>query len=108
MDKDLIKYKKIVSIVAIVMLLLAIPSGIWPYGYYQILRWMVAGAALFVLWIAYELKKESWLWIMGVIVILFNPIVPVSLDKGTWVVIDFIVAMIFLISIFKIKIYENN
>jgi hypothetical protein len=103
MDKDLIKYKKIVSIVAIVMLLLAIPSGIWPYGYYQILRWMVAGAALFVLWIAYELKKESWLWIMGVIVILFNPIVPVSLDKGTWVVIDFIVAMIFLISIFKIK-----
>jgi hypothetical protein len=103
MDKDLIKYKKIVSIIAIIMLLLAIPSGIWPYGYYQILRWVVAGAALFILWIAYNFKKQAWIWIMGVIAILFNPIVPINLVKETWLVIDFIAAGLFLISIFKIK-----
>jgi hypothetical protein len=103
MDTGIIKYKKIVSIVAIAMLLLAIPSGIWPYGYYQILRWVVAGAALFILWIAYNFKKQAWIWIMGVIAILFNPIVPINLVKETWLVIDFIAAGLFLISIFKIK-----
>jgi len=107
MDKEFIKYKKMVSIIAIIMLLLAIPSEIWPYGYYILLRWVVTGAALFILWIAYELEKKTWLWIMGAIAILFNPIAPIYLDKGNWVVIDLIVAALFLISIFKIKRRNN-
>jgi hypothetical protein len=107
MDKETIKYKKMVSIIAIIMLLLAIPSEIWPYGYYILLRWVVTGAALFILWIAYELEKKTWLWIMGAIAILFNPIAPIYLDKGNWVVIDLIVAALFLISIFKIKRRNN-
>ena len=107
MDKETIKYKKMVSIIAIIMLLLAIPSGIWPYGYYILLRWVVTGAALFVLWIAYELKKKTWPWIMGAIAILFNPIASIYLDKGTWVIIDIIVAVLFLVSMFKIK-QKNN
>jgi hypothetical protein len=107
MDKETIKYKKMVSIIAIIMLLLAIPSEIWPYGYYILLRWVVTGAALFILWIAYELEKKTWLWIMGAIAILFNLIAPIYLDKGNWVVIDLIVAALFLISIFKIKRRNN-
>jgi hypothetical protein len=107
MDKETIKYKKMASIIAIIMLLLAIPSEIWPYGYYILLRWVVTGAALFILWIAYELEKKTWLWIMGAIAILFNPIAPIYLDKGNWVVIDLIVASLFLISIFKIKRRNN-
>ncbi len=102
-DKETIKYKNIASIIAIGMLLLAVPSGVWPYGYYILLRWVVAGTALFVLWTAYELKKIAWLWIMGITALLFNPIAPIHLDKDTWVVLDFIVAGIFLASIFKIK-----
>ncbi len=108
MDKETIKYKKTASIIAIIMLLLAIPSGIWPYGYYTFLRWVVTGVALFILRIAYELKRTTWLWIMGLIAILFNPIAPIYLDKGTWVVIDLIVAALFLVSMFKIKSYEKK
>ncbi len=103
MNKEVIKNRNIASLVVIVMLLLAIPSGVWPYGYYILLRWMVTGTALFVLWTAYELKKTSWLWIMGIIALLFNPIAPIHLDKETWVVLDLIVAGLFLVSIFKIK-----
>ena len=105
MNKEIIKYKKVFSVISILMLLLAIPS-IWPYVYYQILRWVVTGTALFVLWTAYELEKKIWLWIMGAIAILFNPIAPIYFDKGTWIIIDFIVAIIFLISMFKIKLKE--
>ena len=106
MNKEIIKYKKVFSVISILMLLLAILS-IWPYAYYQILKLVVTGTALFLLWTAYELEKKTWLWIMGTIAILFNPIAPIYLDKGTWVVIDIIVATLFLISIFKIKRRNN-
>lgn len=108
MDNTAIKYKQIASIVAILMLLLAIPSGLWPYGYYQILRWIVAGIALFVAYVAYHLEKQAWIWIMVIIAILFNPIAPIYLSKETWVLIDLISSIVFLISIFTIKEYEKN
>ncbi|MGC8979744.1 DUF6804 family protein [Caldisericum sp.] len=106
MDNKIIKYKQITSIVAILILLLAIPSGVWSYGYYQILRWIVAGVALFIAYVAYRLEKQAWIWIMAVIAILFNPIAPIYLSKETWVTIDLIASIIFLISIFKIKNYK--
>ncbi len=106
MDKETVKNKNIASGVAILMLLLAIPSGIWPYGYYVLLRWIIVGVAIFVWWVASELKKKGWLWLMIGIAILFNPILPIHLDKGTWAMIDFIVALLFLTSIFKIKAEE--
>lgn len=95
--------KNIVSIIAILILLLAVPEGFWPYGYYVFLRWVITGAAVFLLWIASQLKKQGWFWLMVGIAILFNPIIPIHLDKEIWQIIDFIVAVLFLISIFKIK-----
>ncbi len=103
MNENIFKHKNIASVIAVAMLLLAIPSGVWPYGYYILLRWVVTGTALFVLWTAYELKKTSWLWVIGMVALLFNPIAPIHLDKETWVVLDLIVAGLFLASIFKIK-----
>jgi hypothetical protein len=105
-SKSIIKNKNIASEITILMLLLAIPSGLWPYGYYQILRWIVAGTALFIAYIAYHLEKQVWIWIMVIIAILFNPIAPIYLSKETWVLIDLITSIIFLISIFKIKSKE--
>jgi len=105
MDKEIIKYKNIVSGISVIMLLLAIPT-FWPYGYYILLRWMITISAVFLLSLAYEQKETFWLFSMGIIAILFNPIIPVYFDKETWVVIDFIVAIMFLVSIFKIKLKE--
>ncbi len=102
MDKETIKYKNIASGISVIMLLLAIPT-FWPYGYYVLLRWVVTISAVFLLSLAYESKKTFWLFLMGMVVILFNPIIPVHLDKEIWIVIDFVVAVLFLVSIFKIK-----
>ncbi len=101
--KNIIRNKNIASVIVILMLLLAIPSGIWPYGYYILLRWVVTGLALFVLWVAYNLNKKSWLWLMMGVAILFNLILPIHLDKELWQIIDLIVAVLFLVSIFHIK-----
>lgn len=107
MDKETIKYKNIASGISIIMLLLAIPT-FWPYGYYVLLRWVVTISAVFLLSLAYKSKKTFWLFLMGIVAILFNPIIPVHLDKETWVVIDLIVAILFLVSVFKIKNYEQR
>jgi len=106
MDKETIKYKNIASITSIVMLLLAIPD--LPYGYYTLLRWVVTASAIFLVYIAYELEKKFWIVPMAIVAILFNPIAPIHLNKETWVIIDFVVAVLFLISIFKIKISESK
>jgi len=103
MNKEAIKNKNIASGIAILMLLLAIPSGMWPYGYYVLLRWIITGIALFILSIANKLQRKGWVWLMSSIAILFNPLIPIHLDKETWVIIDFIVAILFFTSIFQVK-----
>lgn len=107
-DKEVLKYKNILSIIAIVALLLAIPSGFFPYGYFVLLRWVIAGIALFILWIAYNSQKMGWVWIMGGITLLFNPLLPIHLDKSIWQVIDSVVALTFLVSIFKISTKDSK
>ena len=107
MDKETIIYKNISSGISIIMLLLAIPT-FWPYGYYVLLRWVVSISAVFLIWVAYDLKKTFWVVLMGMVAILFNPLIPIYLDKEIWIVIDLIIAVLFLVSIFKIKPKTDN
>lgn len=70
MDKELIKYKNIASVISIVILLLALfkndadiffSSGInLPYGYNTFLKWVVALSAVFLAWTAYHSKKKHF------------------------------------------------
>jgi len=112
MNTETIKFKNLASVIAVLVLLLAIPDSIWPYGYFVLLRWIVTGIALLVLWTAYNLKMQGWVWLMASVAILFNPILPIHLDKGMWQVIDFIVASLFLFAVFKVQpskpIVEDN
>lgn len=90
------------TILAGIMLLLAIPS-IWPYSYYQILRWVVAIVASYNAYLAYESKQNNWMIIMGITAVLFNPIVPIHLDKSTWGFFDLVASGVMFYSINKIK-----
>lgn len=90
------------SIVSTIMLILAIPTG-WPYGYYTLLRLVVCGTSLFIAYKAYEFSRIVWVYIMGFIALLFNPVIPVHLDKEIWVVIDVIVAIVIFVSIWLVK-----
>ena len=89
------------KIIAILFLLGAL--GDWPYGYYQILRWVVSVSAAYFCILIYNSPKGrsgAWVWIFGAIAVLFNPIVPIYLSKSTWQPIDIVVAIIFFVSIF--------
>jgi len=90
------------TMIAGVMLLLAI-LAIWPYSYFQILRWVITGVAIYNAYTASKLDRTQWIFIMGAIAILFNPIFPIYLQKGTWVILDLITSILMFVSIIRIK-----
>ena len=45
-------------------------------------------------------EKKIWTCSFGIITILFNPFAPIHLNKDTWAVIDVLVAIFFIVSLF--------
>ena len=87
------------KILAILFLLGAFGDN--PYSYYQILRWVILGTSGYSAYLAYNSGRKIWTWIFGIIALLFNPVIPFYFARGTWQVIDIIVAIIFFVSIFN-------
>ncbi len=90
--------KKITRLIACGLLLLAIAN--LPYGYYRFLRisiTIISGINLFI-----EFNKENKLLFIFflLVLILFNPIIPIYLNKETWTPIDLISGIFFGVSAF--------
>ena len=77
--------------------------GYHQYGYYQLLRWIIAGSGTYLAYSSYNAKKEFWTWVFVGIALLFNPIIPFHFLRDTWQSIDVITAIIFFISIQYLK-----
>lgn len=97
------KKKNILLLVATVFLLLALFDG-WQYGFFTLLRFVVCVVTAYMAWLAYENKKEWWVWIFGFVVVLFNPLVPIHLDRETWWIIDLITGLFLLSSVRVFKL----
>jgi hypothetical protein len=69
-----------------------------PYGFYTLTRLVVSVEAAVVAWYLWEaggtLRGVAVLF--GLLVLAFNPIVPVRLSRDQWALIDPLVAAIFL------------
>jgi len=68
------------------------------YGYYVFLRWIVCAVAA---WTALQLHSSKsrlrWLtWPFAAAAVLFNPLVPVHLDRGSWAYLDVALGAAFL------------
>jgi len=95
---------KLAIVISIVMLLLAILP--LPYGYYTLLRLVVCITVVLLAWQCYIKQKISWVWLLGFIALIFNPVFPLYFEKGLWIVIDLIVAII--LSVYLQKSIHNN
>lgn len=93
---------KWLCIVAGALLLLAIPTG-WPSSFYVLLRWFIFIASAIVAYGFYTSKISAWALVFGAVAFLFNPIAPIYLGKSTWVIFDFISAILFFIASGSIK-----
>ena len=82
--------------------------GYWPYGYYQLLRWVVCAAAIFVL-VATITWKSYWAcWAFGVVAITFNPILPIHLSREIWQILDAAIASRFLVGVVVLSAPRKN
>ena len=97
----LFKFFIVVQIISGILLLIA--TGKNPYDYYIFLRYSIFVAAIIDILIVIYIKKYIWILIFGIIVILFNPIIPINLSRGIWKPIDIISAIIMFASIYYIK-----
>ena len=94
------------SLIAATMLLLALAP--WPYGYYQLLRFVVCGVGVYVAYTAYNWQKTWAVWVFGFIALLFNPLIPIHLSRELWQPIDVICAILFIVSLFAVRLPTNN
>lgn len=99
---------KLIFFIPISLLLLA-PIFRFPYGYYILTKLLVSITAILIIYFSYKNEKtiNEVIVIFSLILILFNPIIPIPFSRLIWMMIDFIVAGIYSYTYFKFLKYKN-
>ena len=87
----------VARIVAATLLLWALARH--PYGYYTLLRFVVCGVTAYGAYLAVGFKKAGWAWVLGCVAVLFNPVIPLHLNREIWSFIDIGVAIVLIVSV---------
>jgi len=95
--KDKNNFIKYFIILCIFMLFGAVAE--WPYGYYIFLRWITCITSILIAFQAFE-KNIDWAKVVFIITtILFNPLAPIYLSRSTWIPLDILTAILFILAI---------
>jgi len=69
-----------------------------PYGYYNLVRFVVSGSALYFAHRSFVKNKSGFVWVFVAMAILYNPIVPVYLyEKAIWTMVNILSSVIFFV-----------
>jgi hypothetical protein len=100
-----IPVKKFPAGVAIVLLALALFADSAEMGFFTFLRWIITTASLYYVYLIYKIVNQwkFWTWTFILLAILFNPLVPIHLDRDTWQFFDFITLVLFSIYFFRLR-----
>jgi len=101
------KKKNIITIIMVVFLFLALQES-WPYGFFTLLRIIVFSGTAYLTWITYKAQIKKWAYTFGFIAYLFNPLIPVQLNHELWSILDLVVGVILIVSIFYLKFGDKN
>jgi hypothetical protein len=74
-----------------------------PYGYYILLRWVCCGVFAYLAFQALEQEKQEWVWILGIIALIYNPIFRVHLNRELWSIINIATIGVAVVSIFTLR-----
>jgi len=85
-----------------------IPFFKFPYGIYTLLRIVITLSAAFIIYDNYKKTNivNSSIVIFSIVLIVFNPIFPIRLNKEMWLPIDLITAAIYFY--YYIKTIKQN
>lgn len=74
-----------------------------PYDYYILVRWITFGVGLFCIFIAYGVNNNAWIFLFGLLALIFNPIIPLHLSKNVWHIIDIISGILLIVSVLFVR-----
>jgi len=89
---------KIIKIVLAVLLFLCLIN--FPYGYYVFVRWSAMIGFSFLAYFAYKDKQNILAIIFVLLTILFQPFEKIALGRTLWNVVDVIVGVGLIVSLF--------
>ena len=80
-----------------------VPFFKFPYGIYTLLRIVVTLSAVFIIYDSYKKTNNvnTIIIIFSIILIIFNPIFPIRLNREMWLPIDLITAGIYFYHFLK-------
>lgn len=95
---------KFIFLIPVVLLIIA-PLIKFPYGFYVFLRLVITFTSGLIIYHSYKNTNEVNLTVVifSLILILFNPFVPIYLSREIWLPIDFIAASIYAYSFYKLQ-----
>ncbi len=98
-----IKLNKVPIIISIILLLLPVLFNLHlGIGYFTFLRLVVFGTGAYLSYFSHKTNNQIWMWLTGLVALLFNPFIQVDLGKHAWRIIDVIASVEFLLSLFLI------
>ena len=71
-----------------------------PYGYYQFVRFAALVGFAFLSYQSYERNDKSFAFIFAALAILFQPLIKISLGREVWNIVDVVVGIGLIITIF--------
>lgn len=97
--------RKLPAVIAVILLIFALFAGSVEIGYFTFLRWVVTASSAYYLYVIYKNIHQwsFWVWVFILLAILFNPIVPVYLDRDTWQFFDLITLVLLSIYVYKLR-----
>lgn len=93
--------KKIILIIVAILLFVCLLN--MPYGYYQFVRFVAMVAFAYLAYIANEQNNKNEAFVYIALVILFQPFMKIALGRTIWNIVDVIVAIGLILSLFQSK-----
>jgi hypothetical protein len=88
------------------VVLLLVATARMPYGYYTFTRVVVCGFATFLAVTGSDggTTTRAWSVLFALLAVLFSPIVPIYLHRGTWFYLDIGAAAIFVAHLLFVRV----
>ena len=106
MKKLKLTTENIIKIVLAVLLLICLFD--LPYGYYQLIRYIALVGFAILAYYEYERKNIPMVIVFVGLMLLFQPIAKVTLGRQVWNIVDVVVAVGLVVSMFVQKHMKNR
>jgi len=77
-------------------------------NFYFVQKVLITAVCIYMIFSALEVHRNIWIIGYALVIIIYNPVIPLSMGRMLWIAADFISAVFFIISLVTFKNPENQ